>query len=469
MIAAVLALSSCSPNPAATIQVSEPAVTGAPSAPTASEPAPSVSAAIEPAQSGKVINIYGATGRMLGIVRKFNELHPDFKYTINLIPETADSNNVVNPESELDTMLASSVAPDMYIVEVWYAVKYMQGDMSGYAMPYEDLGIDVRKKTESAGIARFIVDTGTRPSDGKVVGLTYESTAGAFIYRRSIAKDTWGTDDPSVIATKIGPGWENFFKAGEELKQKGYAIVSGSGNIWPAVENSADKGWITGGKLYIDPKREAFLDYSKELTGKGYSNGNDAFIKEWRNDMADGGEREVFGFFASAWMINNDIARNCGDTKGDWVICEPPVACYWRMPYTWVLASKELQNDPEKKAAVAELLEWMTLDCTEKGLQYYLANGTLYDRASAKTAVASRTVMEMSDGTTALLDGQDIFDVFIQANESVKSGNITEYDNTIEHMWDTQVLRYTNGECTREEAITAFKQDVKEQLGFDAW
>ena len=60
-------------------------------------------------------------------------------------------------------------------------------------------------------------------------------------YRRSIAKDVWGTDDPKTVAEKIGAGtnsWDTFFSAAAELKAKGYGIVSGDGDIWHAVENS---------------------------------------------------------------------------------------------------------------------------------------------------------------------------------------------------------------------------------------
>ena len=117
-----------------------------------------------------------------------------------------------------------------------------RGDASRYAAPYEDLGIDADAKIKSSEIAQYAVDIGTNP-DGKVVALGYQATGGAFIYRRSIAKDTWGTDDPKEIGAKLGAGtndWTQFFNAAEELKGKGYGIVSGDGDIWHAVENSSD-------------------------------------------------------------------------------------------------------------------------------------------------------------------------------------------------------------------------------------
>ena len=54
------------------------------------------------------------------------------------------------------------------------------------------------------------------------------------------------------------------------------------------------------GKLYIDPKREEFLDYSKALVGKGYSNDTMSWTEEWYSDMAGKGPQPVFGFFGPA-------------------------------------------------------------------------------------------------------------------------------------------------------------------------
>ena len=106
---------------------------------------------------------------------------------------------------------------------------------SGFAATYGEVGLDVEKKIKEAEIAPYTVQMGTRPSDGQVVALGYQATGGAFIYNRSVARDTWGTDDPSYIKAMIGGGsgnWDQFWNAAETLKAKGYAIISGDGDIW---------------------------------------------------------------------------------------------------------------------------------------------------------------------------------------------------------------------------------------------
>ena len=145
--------------------------------------------------------------------------------------------------------------------------------------------------------------------------------------------------------------------------------------------------------------------------------------------MKGEGVQGVLGFFGPAWLINYTIAPNCGGaavgegTYGDWAICESPVGFFWGG--TWLLASKSAAADPDKAAAVAEIINWITLDCSENGLQYAWANGTVdWDNdpatPTAKDCVASGTVMSISDGSLDFLGGQNMFDIFVPANANAK-------------------------------------------------
>ncbi len=415
------------------------------------------------------INVWAFTDEVPGMIDKFVEAHPDFGYEINsTIIATTDG--AYQPALDQALAAGGADAPDIYCAEAAFVLKYTQGDMYQYAAPYEDLGIDVDAEIAAAEIAPYTVDIGTSP-DGKVVGLGYQATGGAFIYRRSIAKDVFGSDDPAKIAEIIGSGsqsWDKFYEAAATLKDKGVAIVSGDGDVWHAIENSSDSGWLVDGKLHIDPKREAFLDTSKELYDKGYENDTQDWSDAWFADMKGEGAQPVFGFFGPAWLINYTLAPNCGGEKvgegtyGDWAVCAPPVGFFWGG--TWVLANK----DSEKKEAVGQIIDWITLDCTEDGLQYKWANGTLNGEGGTKDCVASGTVMSMSDGTLEFLGGQDMFEAFIPANSYANGKNLTQYDETINTAWRDQVRQYAHGEKDKDAAIADFKTNVSDTLGIEA-
>ena len=424
--------------------------------------------------SGKtVLNIWSFTDEVPKMIDRYLELHPDFaeKYEIKTTI-IATTDGLYQPALDQALAAGGADAPDLYCAEAAFILKYAQGDAAKFAAPYADLGIDIDADIAAADIAQYSVDIGTRPEDGKVVALGYQATGGAFIYRRSIAKDVFGTDDPAVIAEAIGSGsgnWDKFYEAAATLKAKGYGIISGDGDLWHAVENSSDAGWIVDGKLNIDPKREAFLDLSKELKDNGYHNDTQDWTDGWFADMKGEGAQGIFGFFGPAWLINYTLAPNCGGaavgegTYGDWAICAPPVGFFWGG--TWLLAN----NDSPNKEAVGEIIHWITLNCTEDGLQYAWANGTIdWDNdpatPTAKDCVASGTVMEISTGDLEILGGQNMFEAFVPANEYANGKCLTQYDETINSYWRDAVRQYTAGNMTRDEAIQAFKQNVADNL-----
>jgi hypothetical protein len=401
------------------------------------------------------------------MITKFFEAHPELaeKYEVKTTI-TATTDGLYQPALDQALAAADANSPDIYCAESAFVLKYAQGDASQYAATYEDLGIDVDAMIKAADIANYTIQIGTRPSDGKLVGLGYQATGGAFIYRRSIALDTWGNDDPDFVAEKIGAGtgsWDAFFAAAADLKEKGYAIVSGDGDIWHAVENSSDGAWIVDGKLNIDAKREAFLDLSKELKDNGYHHDTQDWTEGWYADMQKDGN--VFGFYGPAWLINYVIASNCGEgdnsSFGDWGVCAPNVGFFWGG--TWVLAGKTVVGT-EKAEVVADIIKWITLDCDEASLQYAWANGTLNGEGGTKDTVASGTVMAMSNGEMDFLAGQNMFDVFVPANAYANGSNMTQYDETINNYYRDAVRQYTSGSLSRDEALQAFKQNVADNL-----
>lgn len=412
------------------------------------------------------LNIMSFTDEVPGMLNKYKELNDDFSMDIKEHIVATDGGEY-QPALDLQLQSGGSSAPDIYCAEAAFVLKYTQGSASTYATPYKDLGIDVDTLIEDAKIAQYTVDIGTRGKD--LVGLGYQATGGAFIYRRSIAEDVWGTDDPATIQGKIGPGWDKFFGAAEELKAKGYAIVSGDGDVWHPIENSSEKGWLEGeNKLHIDPKREEFLDISKRLRDNDYYNDTTDWEEGWYADMRDAGDKQVFGFFGPAWLINYVILDNSGydpdegemGTYGDWAICEPTEGFFWGG--TWVLANK----DTKIKETVGNIIEWITLDSSDTGLQYLWANGT-YSDESGKDSVASAAVMERSNGELEFLGGQNMFDIFVPAGDNATGKNMTEIDEGINSAFREQVQEYAAGNKSKDEAIADFKTQVSDELSVD--
>ena len=423
-------------------------------------------------QEDKVINLWSFTDEVPGMVEKYLAANPDLGYTLNTTI-IATTDGAYQPALDQALQAGGKDAPDIYCAEAAFILKYSKGDMQDYAMPYKNLGIDIDKALKASEIAPYTYDIGSN-TNGEVDALGYQTTGGCFIYRRSVAKEVFGTDDPATVQAKIGGGsgsWNAFWDAAAECADKGVAIVSGDGDLWHAVENSSDKGWIVDGKLYLDPKREAFLDYSKSLTDNGYSNGTQDWSDAWFADMKGAGAKPVLGYFGPAWLINYTIAPNCGGSKvgegtyGDWAVCNSPIGFFWGG--TWLLANGKTKMSDAKKEVIKGIIEWVTLDTSNDGLLYKWANGTLNGEGGTKDTVSSGVVMSKSNGELPFLGGQNMFDYFVAANKYANGKNLTQYDEGINSIWRDQVRAYANGSKSREDAIKDFKQTVADTLGID--
>ena len=155
---------------------------------------------------------------------------------------------------------------------------------------------------------------------------------------------------------------------------------------------------------------------------------------------------------------------NCGGeaegqgTYGDWRVCAPPVGFFWGG--TWVLG----RDGTAHAEGVAELIEWITLDTSETGLQYLWANDKMGN--GAKDTVASGVVMAKSDGTLPFCGGQNIFPAFIAGNANASGKAMTQYDETINGYFTDAATQYAEGNLDRDGAIEAFKTNVSDNLSF---
>ena len=412
------------------------------------------------------IELWSFTNEVPEMVNYYMNLNPDFasEYTVKCCVLSTSNGYTDLLDNGLEN--GGSDGPDIYVVEGADVMKYSQGSMCNYAMSYEDLGIDVDSEIAAADIAQYTVDVGTNPN-GAVVALGYQATGGAMIYRRSIAQDVFGTDDPDEIAEIFGGGsgnWDAFWDAADTLKDNGVSVVSSTNDIWQVIYGSTDS-WIKDGALNTSSDRYEFFDMAYDLYDGGYTNNSGAWTEQWYADMNGTGDKPVFAFFGPAWLINYVMALNCYDTYGDWAVCIPPVGFSWGG--SWLFANQ----NTDQADGVRDLIYWITLDTSTEGLQYLWANGWLYDNGTSDT-VASGTVMNSISIESDFLDGQNMMDVYDECNKLATGDYLSEYDSVINSEFTTAVDSYANpyyyidnyGDL--DAAIDMFEENVEYYVGF---
>lgn len=95
---------------------------------------------------------------------------------------------------------------------------------------------------------------------GKLKAVSWEADPGVFVYRRSIAKEVLGTDDPDKVQEAISD-WNKFEEVAGKMKEKGYKMLSGYDDAYRVFSNNVSAPWVNANEeVVIDPKE---IDWSK--------------------------------------------------------------------------------------------------------------------------------------------------------------------------------------------------------------
>lgn len=422
----------------------------------------------EPADGKKVLNVYSYDDELEMVIGKYIKLHPEFDYEVNFVylplVDEYITLSLINQNLPGD----AEAVVDIYSVPGAYASHFIKGEMSDYACTYKELGIDVEEALNKADIPQYVIDAGTNP-DGELIALPYKPYANVFVYRRSIAKEVFGTDYPDKIAEIIGGGsesWDKFREAAQTLKQHGYYIVPGCDDLSVMFDNSI---YVSDAAMGVNPAWEEFMELSKAFYDQGFI----ADIKssqEWDMYLNGKGDKQAFGFFIILDAIDaGRIDFFVGDTHNDWAICIPPFKTADNT-MTGIMVNR---NSPHKDV-LGPLIEWITLDCSENGLQYHMATDTFFNQGDDRSLyepygrhrlVVSGSVLQNTSTCLDHLGGQNVNPVIYEAlrtpSRMTYSGAIPQ--RRLFNLWLEETQAYIRGEKSRDAAIRDYLKRAEEE------
>lgn len=290
----------------------------------------------------------------------------------------------------------------------------------------------------------------SKDDNGIIRGSVFDTYVGGFAYRRSIAKEVFGTDNPEVIQKLIGD-WKKFEKAALQLSKNGYKIVpSGDDLFLPYI--SAQKIPIVnpkdGQSIQLDPVFKQWADYSKKLYDQNCIGQDIQWTQYWMESM--NAESNVFGYFAAKWMIDYIIGINPEVAMGDWALCLGPASYYDSS--TVVCAAKDTKDAEIVKQIIYELT------CsTESMMEYTKKNGD-----TINNKVVYQMAAEDSSFNSQLLDGQNSFEVYLQAGLNVKAVPKSIKKNEYLFAYRNFMFYYYLGTNSYEGALDSFYDKVIE-------
>ena len=389
-------------------------------------------------ESGKVLKFYAWNEEFKGFFEKY--------YTL---PEGVTVEWVINPsdggvyQQKLDDALMNGEQVDMFLAEADYIQKYADSE---FTQDITAMGV-----TDFSNAYEYTVKAAS-DANGVVKGVSFQCCPSALIYRRSIAKDVLGTDDPAEVQAALD-SWEKFEAVAADAKAKGYYMTASFAETYRPFSNNCTSPWVDEeNNLQYDAQIEAWIAQTEKFIENGYTLTAGIWDEEKNVQMfADG---KTMCFFGPAWYFNfcmgnaQDPEKGC---SGDWAICEGPAAHFWGG--TWLMAPAGTENAD----IVADIMN--TFINNEEVCTALVANEAQF---SNNKAVNAKFAADESYGS-AFLGGQNDVAVFAAMTDNIKWENHTIYDQFMNEGLQNAMQEYFKGTATKEEAYAKFYTELAEK------
>lgn len=417
----------------------------------------------ESTEEGKVINVYSwndeFSKRVIAVYPEVKKTSKDG--TVTTLKDGTEIHWIINPnqdgvyQQKLDEALlnqASAAADDkvdIFLSETDYVNKYTDAD-AGVAMPLTDLGID-----PDADLSDQYDFTKVTASDvnGVQRGSTWQCCPGLLVYRRDIAKEVFGTDDPVKIGEKV-KDWDTMAKTAEELKAKGYYTFSSYADTFRLYGNSISEPWVKPGEtvIKVDQKIMDWVSTSKEWLDAGYL---DKTVKgQWNDDWnkAMGSKSKVFAFLFPAWGIDFTLKPNWDGGDGAWAVTNPPQEYNWGGSY--VHACTGTDNPKHVKDIILAVTgdKDNLLKISKDYLDFTNTKSGMKEAAEDNKTFASE-----------FLGGQNSFEYFTPVAENIVIAPLSPYDQGCVELIQNSFSDYFQGQVDFDKAKSNFETAIKER------
>ena len=377
------------------------------------------------------------------------------EFTVNWLVTPSKDNAYQNKLDEVLPTNADASADekvDIFLVEADYALKYVNSNVSANVY---DLGLSETDTSEMYEYTKTVCTS----DEGALKGVSWQATPGLFAYRRSIAKDVLGTDDPDEVQSKLST-WDDFDSVAAQAKEKGYYMLSGYDDSYRTFSNNVSKKWLSDDNvIQIDDALWQWVDQTKTYTEKGYNQGTSLWDDNWAKGQ--GPEGKVFGYFYSTWGINFTLAGNSLEDQdkeaevgngiyGDWAVCEGPASYYWGG--SWICGA----NGTDNKSLVADIMKVLTCDAD-------VATQITKDTQDYTNNVGAMKAIGASDYKSEFLGGQNHIALFAAAAEKIDISNMGPDDQGLNESFQNAMRDYFNDNATKEEALQAFYKSAIEK------
>ena len=413
-------------------------------------------------EEGKVINIYSWNDefrqRLEAVYPEVQETSKDG--TVTTLKDGTEIHWIINPnqdgvyQQKLDEALMNQADAsaddkvDIFLSETDYVYKYTDAE-ADVAMSLTYLGIDPDK--DLADQYDFTRVTAS-DADGVQRGSTWQCCPGLLVYRRDIAKDVFGTDDPAEVGEKM-KDWDTAKATAEELKAKGYYTFASYADTFRLYGNSISQPWVEDGSttINVDPQIMNWIKDSKEWLDAGYL--NKTVKGQWNDDWNKcmGSESKVFAFLFPAWGIDFTLSPNWDGDNGEWAVTNPPQEYNWGGSY--IHAATGTDNPEHAKDIILAL--------TGNKDNLLKISKDYSDFTNTKSGMQEAATDD--NFASEFLGGQNPFEYFAPVAENIKMAPLSAYDQGCVELIQNAFSDYFQAQVDFDKAKANFETAIKER------
>ena len=228
---------------------------------------------------------------------------------------------------------------DNALIENWKSMDILE-DLTA-------LGID------SSGYADLYVKKATT-SDGKVIGVFENVCPSGIAYKRDLAKQYFGTDDPDELYALFS-SYDDYVKAGEAVAADGKFLFHSGQAVAEWLYWASEVPTQTDNTINLTEKYTDVFDTLIQIRDTGaldtYQNGTPESNATYSDDL------HIF-YPCPDWAITYYIKGNDPDGSGNWGIMKAPVS--YSHGGTALGITKAASD--EQKAVAVDFIKWATSD-----------------------------------------------------------------------------------------------------------
>ena len=418
--------------------------------------------------------VWSFTNELKTMTIAFKAANPDVVVTYVEIP--ADGGEF---RQKAIAVASTAECPDVIGLEAAFVKEFVDADGMLYDIS------DLKVYADALQTYANTIEVGTNYESGEIRAYSYQTTPGAVFYRRSLAKEYFGTDDPTEVQALMAD-MDKFTEMAATIKEKSGGktfVVASVDEFRNSYFSNRTDPWFVDDTLVIDPKVDELFEIAKVFRENGYEAAVNQWSEGWYNGMRDalsdagGNAIQIFCYFLPTWGLPYVLSGNAGDaTKGDWGCVAGPQAYQWGG--TWVGVMKNAKNPEVAKEFVkfvaldeTNLTNWATgvythdyLAAIDPELAGPAGEGELNqpagDFVSSKKVVDAITASFDNSEMSQFLGGQNSYAGFAAAAPNVSARLFQGSDESVQNMLLDAIRQYASGAQTKDEAIATFKDAV---------